>query len=318
MTKHLVATATAVLLLTTITRAVPSGTALSVSGQHHGPRTQRPNSTSQSLPRPASFREVYGRGLLTNVWVNSVGPFTFAIDTGAGATIVSPRVASEASVGISNGPGPSLAGMSGNVVAARYGSIQTLAVGDSSNRLPAGTQVIVSSGLPRDLDGLLDPNDAFGSLGFVIDIPHQELSAFDPRRVPLDRGAEPPDGAVVDWLSEGGNHRPFVVLSTGERALLDTGSSLGFAVRDLDPNSRSARGSTVRDVGGSVSYRRGAPRTISIGSLVLRNIPTDVVSGATADAPVMLGLNALRPFRLAFDPLHRLIEIAPDNSRDRF
>ena len=34
---------------------------------------------------------------------------------------------------------------------------------------------------------------------------------------------------------------------------------------------------------------------------------------AASDAPVLLGLNALRPFRLSFDPLHRLIEIAPSN-----
>jgi len=32
---------------------------------------------------------------------------------------------------------------------------------------------------------------------------------------------------------------------------------------------------------------------------------------APSDAPAMLGLNALRPFRLRFDPLHRLIEISP-------
>ena len=312
MTKKFLAAAAVLFLFATITRAAPLGAALSLSGQQRrGARAQPRNSTSEVLPRPARFREVYGRGLLASVWINSAGPFTFAIDTGAGGTIVSQRVASEAGIGISNGPGPSLAGMSGTVVAARYGSIQTLAIGDSTNHLPSSTQVIVSNGLPRDLDGLLDPNDAFGSLGFVIDIPHQELSAFDPRRAPLDRRAEPPDGAVVDWLTDGGNHRPFVVLSTGERALLDTGSSLGFAVRDSNPDARSSRGGTVRDVGGSVSYRRGTPRTISIGALVLRNIPTDVVSGAAADAPVMLGLNALRPFRLSFDPLHRLIEIAP-------
>jgi hypothetical protein len=40
-------------------------------------------------------------------------------------------------------------------------------------------------------------------------------------------------------------------------------------------------------------------------------VPTDLVSGTEADAPVLLGLSALRPFRLKFDPLHRLIEIAP-------
>ena len=316
MTKTLLAGAAVLFLFTQSIRAVPSGTALSIS-RHQRPRiriTPR-NPISEPVPRPVGFHEVYGRGLLTSVWINSAGPFTFAIDTGAGATIVSPRVAAEANVSISSGPGPSLAGMSGATVAARYGSIQTLAVGDQDNRLPAGSQVIVSNGLPRDLDGLLDPNDAFGSFGFVIDVPHQQLTAFDPRREPISARMQPPDGAVVDWLAEGGSHRPFVLLSTGERALIDTGSSLGFAVRDSGRFPGSSRGSTVRDVGGSVSYRRGAPQTISIGSLVLRNIPTDFVSGSAADAPVMLGLNALRPFRLAFDPLHKLIEIAPASAR---
>lgn len=316
MTKNLLTAATVLFLFTSVIRAVPSGTALSFSRQQRPPRvrTTARRPTNQQLPRSASFREVYGRGLLTSVWINSAGPFTFAIDTGAGGTIISPRVAAEANVSIRGGAGPSLAGMSGAIVAAQYGSIQSLAVGDLDNRLPSGPQVIVSSGLPRDLDGLLDPNDAFGSLGYVIDVPHQELSAFDPRLQPLTTRVQPPGGAVVEWLSEGGAHRPFVLLSTGERALIDTGSSLGFAVRDSNPYSGS-RGSTVRDVGGSVSYRRSAPRTISIGPLVLRNIPTDVVSGAAVDAPVMLGLNALRPFRLAFDPLHRLIEIAPADAR---
>ena len=316
MTKTLLAGAAVLFLFTHAIGAVPSGTALRISPQQRPrARTITRNAINQPLPRPVSFHEVYGRGLLTNVWVNSAGPFTFAIDTGAGATIVSPRVAAEANVNIGSGPGPSLAGMSGTTVAARYGSIQSLAAGDPDNRLPSGSQVIVSNGLPRDLDGLLDPNEAFGSFGYVIDVPHQQLSAFDPRREPVSTRVQPPDGAVVEWLVEGGSHRPFVLLSTGERALIDTGSSLGFAVRDSGRFSGSSRGSTVRDVGGSVSYRRGSPQTIAIGSLVLRNIPTDFVSGAAADAPIMLGLNALRPFRLAFDPLHRLIEIAPANAR---
>jgi len=303
---------TAFLILLTGTRAVSYGAALFVSGQN--PRGTRPSAQIarlDSIPRSVSFREVRGRGLLVTTWINSAGPFTFAIDTGAGATILSPRVATEAGVSVREGSGPSIAGLSGAVVSAHDAVIQTLAVGDPQNYLPAKVDVIVTSGLPRDLDGLLDPNDAFGPFGYVIDLPRQELSAFDPVRLPLSIHVQPRDGAVVAWLREGNSHRPFVRLDTGERALIDTGSSLGFVVRDLAGGAARTRGSAVHDVGGSVSARRAAPRTIAIGSLVLRNIPTDVVSGAAIDAPVMLGLNALRPFRLRFDPLHRLIEIAP-------
>jgi len=249
--------------------------------------------------------------LLVDTWINSVGPFTFAIDTGAGITLMSRRAASEAGVSIRAGSGPSIAGLSGVVVSASAGSVQRIAIGDRQNQLPTKTEVVVSDGLPGDLDGLLDPNDAFGMFGYSIDIPRHELSAFDPRDSPLSVRAQPREGAVVAWQQQGGSHRPFVILDTGEQALIDTGSSLGFALQSAGPGNERASSSAVHDVGGRVSAHRVAPRTVSIGSLVLRNIPTDMISGASSDAPALLGLNALRPFRLRFDPLHRLIEIVP-------
>jgi predicted aspartyl protease len=306
--------ATLIIVAAVGARAVSSGAALRVSPQ----KTQRPRTVSQpqrveALPRSVSLREVRGRGLLVSVWINSSGPFSFAVDTGAGITIVSPRVAGASAIAIQPGPGPQIAGLSGNVVTAQAGTFQTIALGDPDNRLPAKTNVIISSGLPRDLDGLLDPNDAFGSLGYTIDIPRQELSFFEPRQSPLSPRSQPRDGAVVAWQQKGGNHRPFVTLSTGEQALLDTGSSLGLGVHDFKSVPVYSRSAAVHDVGGIVSAQRSAPRTVSIGALELRNVPTDIITGAASDAPVLLGLNALRPFRLRFDPLHRLIEIAPSN-----
>lgn len=293
-------------------RAVSSGAALRLSQQ----RGQRPRTATQpqraiTLPHSVTFREVRGRGLLVSIWINSQGPFTFAVDTGAGITVISPRVAGAAAVAIQDGPGPSIAGLSGTVVSAKAATAKTIALGEPENYLPGRTDLIISPGLPRDLDGLLDPNDAFGSLGYSIDIPRQELSFFDPRESPLSPRSQPREGAVVSWLRQGSSHRPFVALSTGEQALIDTGSSLGLGVHDSNPVPVYSRSSAVHDVGGSVSTRRVAPRTLSIGALELRSVPTDMISGATSDAPVLLGLNALRPFRLRFDPLHKLIEIAP-------
>lgn len=293
-------------------RAVSSGTALRVWQQ----RGQRPRTATQpqrpmTLPQSVTFREVRGRGLLVDVWINSKGPFTFAVDTGAGITIITPRVAGASEVTVQAGPGPSIAGLSGTVVAAQAATAQTIALGEPENLLPGRTNVIITPGLPRDLDGLLDPNEAFGSLGYTIDIPHQELSFFDPRETPLSLRSQPRDGAVVAWQQQSGSHRPFVMLSNGEQALIDTGSSLGLGVRDPNPAPAYSRSSAVRDVGGSVSTRRVEPRTVSIGALELRGVPTDLITGASADAPVLLGLNALRPFRLRFDPVHRLIEMAP-------
>lgn len=264
------------------------------------------------VPRAVWFREVSGRGLLIEAWVNGAGPFNFAIDTGAGATLLSPRVADEARVEISAGRATSIAGLSGAATSAHLASVRSLAIGDSENYLPAKGAVIVTSGLPADLDGVLDPTEAFSPLGYVIDLPRRQLAGFDPRENPVRLGQEPDEGAVVQWLRESHGRRPFVMLDNGDRALLDTGSSLGFAIKDTRNDGRQNSGYSVRDVGGGrISARRIAPVTIAIGSLTLRNIPTDAISGAEVDAPVLLGLAALRPFKLRFDPLHRLIEIAP-------
>src|SRR3954463_11736224 len=54
---------------------------------------QKQSRKPTGLPSPIRFREVSGRGLLVSAWVNGAGPYTFAVDTGAGATILSRPVA---------------------------------------------------------------------------------------------------------------------------------------------------------------------------------------------------------------------------------
>jgi Aspartyl protease len=301
--------------LTTVGRAVSFGTALSVA-RDTGRRINEPASAAGlRVPEPVSFREVTGRGLMVRTWINSVGPYNFAIDTGAGATLLSQRVADEARVATKGGR-TSIAGLSGVSTSARGAAIQSLAIGDSENYLPAKGEAMIVSGLPRDLDGVLDPTEAFSPLGYVVDLPQRELSAFDPQTDPIRINEQPDEGTVVKWVREGVSRRPFVMLDNGDRALLDTGSSLGLAIRDRDSSDRKLPAYSVRDVGGgNILSRRVAATTVSVGSLTLRGVPTDLVSGTDADAPVLLGLSALRPFRLRFDPLHRLIEIAPGNKR---
>ena len=237
-------------------RAVSFGAALSQSRAQQ--RRAKPATAPRtiSLPRSVTFREVHGRGLLVDAWINSAGPFTFAIDTGAGVTIISPRVAREADVSVRSGPGPTIAGLSGVMVSANDATVQSIAIGDPQNQLPAKSDVLVSPGLPNDLDGLLDPSDVFGKFGYSIDIPRHELSAFDPHESPLSVRAQPREGAVVAWQQQGSSHRPFVILDTGEKALIDTGSSLGFALQSAGPGNERASSSAVHDVGGRVSAHR--------------------------------------------------------------
>jgi hypothetical protein len=172
---------------------------------------------------------------------------------------------------------------------------------------------------PGDIDGLFDPTEGYWPLGYVIDLPGRELSAFDPQVSPLRSGYEPVGGAVVPWARDAYGRRPYVMLDDGQKALLDTGSEFGLALSDNSPyDSRRSSTRPVRDVGGgTISARRVAPTTVAIGSLALRGVPTDLVTGTERGAPVLLGRAALRPFRISFDPISRLIEIAPATRAER-
>jgi predicted aspartyl protease len=270
------------------------------------------------VPSPVRFREVEGRGLLVSAWVNGAGPYTFAVDTGAGTTILSERVAQEARVP-TGGNRVSIGGLSG-VGAARglEARVRSLAIGDSENFLPSESPVVVAGELPPGIDGVLDPTEGYWPLGYSIDMPGGELSAFDPRVNPLRSTDAPPDGAVVPWLTDSRTRRPFVMLDLGRRALLDTGSGFGLALSESVARASgivTVEGrdrSSVRDLGGgTIAARRVSPITVQIGSLTLRRIPTDVVSGAESGAPILLGREALQPFQLTFDPVNRLVRIAP-------
>jgi predicted aspartyl protease len=308
-------TSALLLALLILGRAAPAfaGAALSLVWQDEAGRRG-------GLPASVNFRESEGRGLLVRTWVNGAGPFNFAIDTGAGATILSSRAASEARVEVEvGGRGIEIGGLSG---ASRGGAqkafVRTVALGTRENSLPARGLFVVAPGLPSDVDGVLDPAEVFGALGFRIDMPAGRLSFFDPRTQPLRAGATPRGGAVVPWLTEGGARRPFVMLAEGRRALLDTGSGFGLAVNEaaaralgvLSTEGRERRG--ARDLGGGeVSARRVRPATVSIGPLVLRGVPTDLLLRSEKGAPVILGRDALRPFRLSFDPVNRLVMLDP-------
>lgn len=270
------------------------------------------------LPAPVHFREIEGRGLLISAWVNGAGAYTFALDTGAGSTILSERVAQEARV-LFNGNQARISGLSGaGAASGREATVRSLAIGDRENFLPSKSPVIVTSALPPGIDGVLDPTEGYWPLGYIIDMPDNEISAFDPRVNPVRADDVPPDGAVVPWLSDARTRRPFVMLDLGRRALLDTGSGFGLAMNEsvarasgiMIGEGRERNG--VRDIGGGqIGARRIAPITVSIGSLVLRRIPTDLVSGVESEAPILLGREALHPFRLTFDPANRLIRLAP-------
>jgi hypothetical protein len=284
------------------------------------PQFEGSRAAPRTVPTSVRFREVTGRGLVVKTWINGAGPFDFAIDTGAGSTILSTRVAGAARVSTSGSRTVSLSGLSGaRGAVAREASLGSVALGTPNNYLPGRGSVVVADTLPPDLDGVLDPSELFYPLGYVIDFRAGTLRAFDPRVEPLRGSAAPADGDIVTWLTDGTTRRPFVMLEGGRRALLDTGSGLGLGVT---PEAAAALGVAgfrgrareggVHDLGrGRIEARRVEPATVRLGALVLRGVPTDLLAGASAVAPVILGRDALRPFELTFDPVSRLIRFAP-------
>lgn len=281
-------------------------------------RAQTEGASRAKLPSTIRFHEESGRGLLVRAWVNGAGPYTFAIDTGAGATILSSRVASEARVEL-NGKRPiTIGGLSSSRgVAAQQVTVRKFALGDEFNVLPSSGFVIVTNQLAPGVDGVIDPAEVFWPLGFEIDLPRGVINSFDPRLNPLRRNQSlPADGTIVQWLFDGQSRRPFVMLEGGRRALLDTGSEFGLAVteeaaRALGITPGGGRESlSRRDIsGGVIPARRVSPATLRLGALVLQGIPTDILQTARAGSPILLGRDALRPFRLTFDPVNRLIRI---------
>lgn len=264
-------------------------------------------------PGPAKFRVERERGLLLTVWINGVGPYVFAVDTGAGMNVISRRVVTAARLPTRTIPTTMVGGLSGARSSSnREAIIDRIALDGRANTLPSKQTALIVTNLPSGLDGILDPTEAYAPFGYSIDLPNEKMEALPPGSIHPDTRL-PDEGAIVPWVRIGSDNRPFVRLADGRTALVDTGSVFGLAVNGsgaviLGPDGLR-RTDSVRDIGGgTVVARRVNPTTISIGGMELRKIPTDLLFGVNKNAPVILGRAALRPFRISFDPQRRLIQ----------
>jgi hypothetical protein len=268
---------------------------------------------SASSPNPISLRADEEHGLLAKGWINGAGPFVFAIDTGAGASIISRRVVAEARLQVTKARTPLVGGLSTSPISSdQETGIDGLALGKPGNRVSGRVVAAVVPNLPKAIDGILDPTEVFSPFGYSIDLPHRELRVLDSSAAGLNVNQQPRDGAVVRWIRESGSHRPFVKLGDGRLALVDTGSGFGLALSERQSSTRSENARIRQDLGGGrVQSRRITPQTVNIGDLVLNGVPTDVLSGVAPGTPIILGRRALFPFRITFDPAARLIAFEP-------
>jgi len=236
--------------------------------------------------------------------------------------VVTQRVVSEAQLTTRSVRSTVLRGLSNARTSSnREAVISQLALGERSNTLGETRTALIVSVLPPGVDGLLDPTDVYSPYGYSIDIPNQRIEAIDTISRASQGGRNIGEGAVVPWLTFGESSRPYVRLGDGRLALVDTGSGFGLAVNSrhavIVGNRRASRPSaTGLDIaGGGIDARRVSPTTIRIGELVLQRVPTDILFGVEDDAPVILGRDALYPFKITFDPQRRLIEFATSGER---
>lgn len=264
---------------------------------------------------PIRFRDERERGLLAQGWINGAGPFVFVIDTGAGVSLISRNVVDRARLSVVKSRRSLVGGFSTSPISSDQESrISNLALGRASNNVPGNFTAAVVNNLPGAIDGVLDPTEVFSPYGYSVDLPNHELRVFDTAAYRLRLTDVPKDGAVVRWAREPGNDRPFVRLSDGRLALLDTGSTFGLALneRGRPTGANHRRDDTSQDLGGGrIQSRRIAPQTVSIGALVLNRVPTDMLTGVAPGTPIILGRGALFPFKITFDPTSRLISFQP-------
>ena len=301
MSKAKLAIALTILSVATIGRAVPiRGTAPQ--------RVERLRPAN--VVAPIRLRDERERGLLVQGWINGAGPFVFAIDTGAGVSLVSRDVVERARLQMTKSRRPLVGGLTTSPISSdQETQITGIALGARDNRVPGGFSAAVVNGLPGSIDGVLDPTEVFKPFGYSVDLPNHELQVFDTASYKLRLTDVPRDGAVVRWIREAGSNRPFVRLSDGRLALLDTGSRLGLA---LTGGSGMRGADTIHDLGGgSIQSRRIEPQTVSIGALVLNKVPTDLLTGVAPATPIIIGRGALFPFKITFDPASRLIAFEP-------
>jgi Aspartyl protease len=303
VSKAKLAIALSILSVATVAWAIP------IQGIAHQ-RVQRPRVAE--VVAPIRLRDDRDRGLLAQGWINGAGPFVFVIDTGAGVSLISRSVVERARLQVTRSARSLVGGLSTSPISSDQETrISGLALGQHDNNLPGSFAAAVIANLPGTIDGVLDPTDVFRRFGYSIDLPNRELRVFDTASYRLRLTDVPKDGAVVRWIREAGNDRPFVRLGDGRLALIDTGSSFGFALSNARSNPGRSENTSHDLGGGTVQSRRVTPQTVNIGTLVLNKVPTDVLTGVAPGTPIILGRGALFPFKITFDPASRLISFEP-------
>ncbi len=268
--------------------------------------------------------------LVVKASIDGRGPFKLVLDTGAGATVLTPRAfrALRLSAGVSG----TASGLGTQTVPEKKIILSRVEVGEAAARNVAA--VVID--LPPDLTyqgryGRID-----GILGYTflknfiaaIDYQHHTATFSTP-------GSSPPTRYVSSLPMLPGHSAPEIrgtVAGAPAVLMLDTGNngisiaSARFAHNDpaLSQHTCSSAEQTHEGVGGFVSTPLVRARDISVGNSVIHNVALAISHApekalASAHSPdVILGNDFLRRFQLVIDYPGRVVYLMPTARADAY
>lgn len=255
--------------------------------------------------------------ILVPARVNGVGPVSFILDTGAGSCLLSPALASRASVAVT---ARDTATGAGGHVEVDLGMAETLALGEAEVR---DVPVAITDELSRigqAVGAAIEGDVGYGFLRhfrLTIDYVRSQLTIF--------RGGEAPAGAAAPEevpFRLAGEKKSLVLVSArvgGEGPFtfaVDTGASTTVVSPELARGLPIGNGrpATMLGGGGKVAALSGTLPSVGVGEVESRDLgavigpflgPLSEVVGTRLDG--ILGYNFLRQFRVTFDyPAERL------------
>jgi len=226
-----------------------------------------------------------GDAFLAWVTVDGFGPYRMLLDTGAGVTTITPRVAKQI-------------GSRSRIGLLEIGGFR------ASGRIPCHERDLtqISRALGSEIDGIVG-HPVFHGVVIVYDFPAREVRVHDGRLDAADDGVVP--------TSRG--NRPFIGGLVGDRKidiLIDTGATRGVTLTDLE---EYAFVSPLRPTGARV-------RIDGVHILHSGRLADDLVMGAfTIATPVvhdsvsvnLLGQEAMRGFAVSVDKTNALARFEP-------
>jgi predicted aspartyl protease len=243
--------------------------------------------------------------MFADVFVNGTGPYKFLIDTGAGATVISPRITAlfPASIG---GTTNTSSGAIAGTVARRLFQVDSITLGSVSFENFQAVEIDVAPILPNSgftVEGVLGL-PLFRAIALTLDFPRSRVRLRNGQLPAID------DCNVFGLTVDSAELVNFPLTVEGQRvqALLDSGNnSFLFLPTSFDKVSfvGPTTTSTASTVTGSFNVTNGclAPGAVSFGCFSF----SDPCVGIGGSDIINFGVDAMGPFRMTIDQPSRRV-----------